>query len=216
MAKVGSYRIQIEDLDFAYSKKTPLFQNFRLQVDENQICYVLGQNGSGKTTLMNLIAGQLPTSKGRIQIANSQGEKHLNVIRAYSAVKEHQFFSHLNGLENLQCFQKLFSIADEKMKLQREAWNQLGTFRRALLEPYRQCSTGMRKVLSLYRSFLLGDGLLLWDEPLSGLDSETRIKLLELLKTNFKIKPFTALISTHEISDFAGLPGSIVQLGSNS
>src|SRR5688572_2682897 len=59
--------IRIEQLGFAY-RRTPLYRDFDLTLDQPGVYGLFGRNGSGKSTLLKLIAGLLFPQQGRIVV----------------------------------------------------------------------------------------------------------------------------------------------------
>lgn len=64
--------IEIKNLSFSYGK-LKVFENFDLQVPENQVCLISGINGVGKSTLLRIIAGVLKPAAGEIVYAKKMG-----------------------------------------------------------------------------------------------------------------------------------------------
>ena len=60
--------INIQNLSFHYKKKSPLFNNFSLEIESGRIVGLLGKNGAGKSTLLNLIAGLIQPKQGSINV----------------------------------------------------------------------------------------------------------------------------------------------------
>lgn len=60
--------INIQNLSFHYKKKSPLFNNFSLEVESGRIVGLLGKNGAGKSTLLHLISGLIQPKAGKINV----------------------------------------------------------------------------------------------------------------------------------------------------
>mgnify|MGYP000155371055 CR=1 FL=1 len=63
--------IEIQNVEFAYNGKQPLFTDLSLNINSGDIVSIVGNSGCGKTTLLNLIAGVLTPSKGDIRKSDS-------------------------------------------------------------------------------------------------------------------------------------------------
>ncbi|NCB45200.1 MAG: ATP-binding cassette domain-containing protein, partial [Clostridia bacterium] len=61
--------LEIENLDFGYTKERLLYENFSLHVNIGDVVCIVGASGSGKSTLFELIAGNLKAHKGNIDVA---------------------------------------------------------------------------------------------------------------------------------------------------
>lgn len=74
--------LSIKNLDKSYyvkNKKNIIFDNFSLNVYENERLGILGKNGCGKTTLVNMIIGKTEYQKGVIDFDESITDKIKNV-----------------------------------------------------------------------------------------------------------------------------------------
>lgn len=49
--------IDIKNIDFSYNKKSPLIEDFSLEIEKEKIYCLIGENGAGKSTLLKLISG---------------------------------------------------------------------------------------------------------------------------------------------------------------
>ncbi|MBL8858940.1 MAG: ABC transporter ATP-binding protein [Planctomycetes bacterium] len=146
----------VKDLDF--------------QVEEGEILGLVGANGAGKTTTLRSIAGILPLQAGRVHICG-----HDLVADELSAKRElawipddPQPFDNLTVDEHLQFTAALYGVeewrerADELLKT-----FELTEKRQAL---GGELSRGMRQKLAFCSAWLHKPGVVLMDEPLSGLD----------------------------------------------
>jgi ABC-type Mn2+/Zn2+ transport system ATPase subunit len=65
--------LQVKDLSFRYGRHR-VFQDFRLDVPDGQVCLITGINGVGKSTLLKLIAGVLRPQAGSIEFPGLKGQ----------------------------------------------------------------------------------------------------------------------------------------------
>jgi len=135
-----------------------------LEILQGEFISIFGPNGAGKTTLLRLLAGLLEPGSGRIEGAPGV------LDRAGLGYISHQvmLYPDLTGCENLEFFARLHGLPDPCGS----AWRMI---RRTGLEqdadrPVRGYSRGMMQRLSLGRFLLNDPGLLLLDEPFTGLD----------------------------------------------
>jgi len=139
----------------------PVLDGLDFEVERGGFMLVTGPNGSGKTTLLRLCAGlALPTA----------GELDVRVPREIIGYAGHEplVYRELTAIENLDLYGRLYRVPERRerigMVLERfglwQARNQrAGSF-----------SRGMQQRLSLCRTLLHEPGLLVLDEPYSGLD----------------------------------------------
>ncbi|MFQ7326003.1 MAG: ATP-binding cassette domain-containing protein, partial [Streptococcus xiaochunlingii] len=64
-SRIGKKVIEFQDVDFAYDQG-PILQQFNLLVQNKDRIGIVGDNGVGKSTLLNLIAGKLQPTAGKV------------------------------------------------------------------------------------------------------------------------------------------------------
>src|SRR4051812_6759670 len=97
--------ISIENLSQSFGKKTVL-KNINLQINQNEVCALVGRNGAGKSTLLNSVLGLLPVSKGRILINGKEvNQKSKDWKKSVSYLPEKfLLYPSLTGAENMAFF----------------------------------------------------------------------------------------------------------------
>lgn len=130
-------------------------------VAERDVLLLTGPNGSGKSTLLALIAGLLAPTKGTLEVRAERREI------GYLA-HEPLVYRELTALENLELYGRLYRVPERRerigMLLERFGlWD-------ARHERVSTFSRGMAQRLAFCRVLLHEPGLVLLDEPFSGLD----------------------------------------------
>lgn len=165
-------------------------------VREGEITGLLGPNGSGKTTVVRLLNGVLRPDAGTITVAGLDPLADGDGVRALSGVltESADFYRHMNGLDNLLFFGRLYGVDDRRrceelldmFGLLPHANKAVGTY-----------STGMRKRLGLAKALLHRPKILFLDEPTNGLDPEgVRLVLGHIRQLNEEFGT-TILICSH-------------------
>lgn len=194
--------IEIKDLHKRYSKNHVL-KGITLQIGSGGIFAVLGPNGSGKTTLIKSILGMVLPDKGRIELngKNIKGDwKYRNQI---------------DYLPQIANFPSNLTV-NELIRMIRDLRDFKGTEDQRLIELFKleafldkklgNLSGGTKQKVNLVLTFMFDSPLIILDEPTTGLDPISHIRLKELIKTE-KEKGKTILITSHimnfveEISD---------------
>jgi len=161
--------------------------------DGETVC-VLGPSGCGKTTLLRLICGLLKADSGEI---------HGNGLKFSMVFQEDRLFENLSAEKNvLLTAKKGFSRKDA-----RELLNALG-----IDDPggrIRDFSGGMKRRVAIARALAADCEALLLDEAMSGLDGETRLRCLKVIKKMTAGK--TVICVTHDPRDAEILGGKILQ-----
>jgi ABC-2 type transport system ATP-binding protein len=186
----GDYVVSVDNISFAYNKKSPLFDNFSLNIARKKITAVLGHNGAGKTTLLRLLGKLVEPSKGSIQWNLLPQEK------IYLMPEGLGLYPRLSGYENIRLRLLSFNKKADKDTV-------LSVLRTVNLEdhekkPAGRYSAGMKRRLSLACSLLASPSLLLLDEPLTGIDPVSQRIMINLIGGSINENPAMVIV-THDI-----------------
>ena len=139
---------------------------------------IFGDNGAGKSTLLQLLSGLLRPSRGRVGIMGIQPWGRAGArIRSQIGVLSHQshLYEELSPRENLTFYARLYGAPDPERRAD-DMINRFGLGSRRN-DPVRTLSRGMTQRVSLMRALIHSPGLLLLDEPDTGLDADSRAML---------------------------------------
>ena len=168
-----------------------------LTIDSGERLILVGPNGSGKTTLIKLLATLIKPTSGELFVHGLDASRHDARIRTAMGVVLHEplLYGRLTVAENLRFYARMFRVPcpDERIRAlaqQLELTDLLGTRVDSL-------SHGQRKRFALLRAVLHDPGILLLDEPDSGLDRNA----LDLLFDFCKSQPRTIVMSTHNLEN---------------
>jgi len=168
--------------------------NISFHVNDGQIAILLGPNGAGKSTIIKCISGLL-RFKGEIKIdgydnKSIEAKQLLGYIPEMPAV-----YDLLTVEEHLEFIARAFKTRDdeyEKNLLERfELWDKKSKIGKEL-------SKGMQQKLSICCALVHKPKVIVFDEPLVGLDPHA-IKVLKSMFKELKEEGRTILISTHMI-----------------
>lgn len=163
---------------------------------ESGIYWVKGENGSGKSTLFKSIAGIIDFEGDIVlnQILNSQKQTVEYRKLVNFAEAEPLFPEFLTGKDLI----KLFSEAKNAPASQSEFYLSDMKMQTYLNEPIGAYSSGMLKKLSIVLAFLGKSQLILLDEPLITLDSDSLKILNKWIEKKFVEDGVSFLISSHQ------------------
>lgn len=152
-------------------------------VSPGEIVGYVGPNGSGKSTTVKIVTGLLEPTRGYVTFNGQNIRSHLEHYRASFGYvpEEAHVYTHLSGLEYLQLVGRLRNlpeavIASRATKLM--AILGLDTWKHTGMSLY---SKGMKQRILLSAALLHNPQLLIFDEPLSGLDVVTARLFKDLL-----------------------------------
>lgn len=198
--------IQIENLYKKFGKNQVL-SNLDLDIHGSGIFAVLGPNGSGKTTLIKCILGMVVPSSGEIKVQGSTIKKNWKYRQEINYLPQ---IANFPG--NLKVKELIRMIKDLRQKDSKEA----DLIRLFDLDPFldKKLSTlsgGTKQKVNIVLTFMFDSPLIILDEPTTGLDPGSLIKLKELL-TQEKSKGKTILITTHIMQFVEEMSDEIVYL----
>lgn len=220
-------RIAIEQLDKTYDnrRKVPrgdddpflhkgdqvtVFMDINLDIRDGEMVCFLGPSGCGKSTLLRIIAGfEAPTS-GHVRI-NEKPVKGPSADHIF--VFQHSgLFPWMTVAENVSLGLRHLKDAQERNRRMLEFVEmvELEGFERYY--PY-QLSGGMQRRVELARALAVNPDIMIMDEPFSGLDFLTHMKMREEVVNMHAFIKRTILLVTHNIDDALIMGDRIVILG---
>lgn len=200
--------IHIENLSFEY-RKTKLYQQFNLKLNEPGVYGVFGRNGSGKSTLLKLLAGLLFPQKGNIGVRGfSPAKRHPDFLAQIYIVPEEFHLPNLTARQ-LAKTQSVFYP-----KFSHEAFNEyLATFEISDKQNFDEMSLGQKKKAAMAFALATFTPVLLLDEPTNGLDIIGRDQF-KLIMSRPEQRERMVLISTHQAHDLERIMSHILFIDS--
>jgi len=174
---------------------------------------LLGPNGAGKSTFLRAAAGLVRPTAGRLSIFGAdpwRGDRA--ATRGRIGLLSHQTFlyDHLTAAENLIFYGRLYGLGTARADARR-ALDEVGLADRAD-DPVRELSRGMQQRAAIARALLHAPGLLLLDEPFTGLDAAGRETLQRMLGDRFGDRQRVFLMATHDLAPALPLATRVVAL----
>ncbi|MDO4650698.1 MAG: ATP-binding cassette domain-containing protein [Eubacteriales bacterium] len=171
----------VRKLNKSFGKKVVL-KDFSGVFPEGKGSSIMGSSGCGKTTLLHILMGIEKADSGEIT----------GMPRKISAVfQEDRLFDSFSALSNIRAVTGK-EVPEERI---REHLNALG-ITETENKPVSQFSGGMRRRVAIVRAVLCDADLILMDEPLKGLDQETKEVVMDYIKKQTRGK--TTIIVTHD------------------
>lgn len=201
--------IRLEAISHAYGD-TQVLRDISLEIPTGKIICLVGPSGCGKSTLLRLIGGLERANDGQILQLGAPPEGCLNPLtyifqdfallpwRSVAGNVSLVLEDHGIGKQQTQAI-----IADVLAR------TRLSDFATALP---RQLSGGMKQRVAIARALAVNPAVMLMDEPLSALDSQTRELLMDDLVALWTRQPFTAVYVTHNLAEAVRLGHRIVVL----
>jgi len=161
----------------------PAVQNVSFTLSEGEILGYLGPNGSGKSTTVKMITGMIEPSDGEILFRGRNIHDDLSGFRAHLGYvpEEAQVYTHLSGLEYLQLVGRLRGMPEKLIESKARSLLQLFSLEASQYSAISDYSKGMKQRVLLSAALMHDPELLVFDEPLSGLDAVTARLFKDLL-----------------------------------
>jgi ABC-2 type transport system ATP-binding protein len=169
----------------------PAIEDVSFRVAPGEIVGFLGPNGAGKSTTVKIVTGMLRPNDGHVLFEGRDVKEDMVAFRAaFGYVPEEAYlYSYLSGLEYLQLVGRLRGLGEALIEAKATRLLKLLHLESWQYSPISSYSKGMRQRVLIAAALLHNPKLLIFDEPLSGLDvvSARLFKdLLELLAAQGK------------------------------
>ena len=197
LSKNKNPEIKISNIS-KYFNHIVAINNLSLNIYKGDLITLIGPNGSGKTTLFKIISTILSPDSGSLEIKGLNAVKKSQLLRNKIGLTSHESFLYkdLTIKENLLFIGNLFRVENIEKRI--SYLSEKFQMKKYLDKPIHTLSKGLTKRATLIRTFLHDPEILLLDEPLSDLDMESQIVLIEFLKQESSNNK-TIIISTHQI-----------------
>ena len=182
--------LELQSLFKSY-RGIPAIQDVSFKVAPGEVVGLLGPNGAGKSTTVKIITGMLRPNDGRVLFEGQDIAKDMVAFRAAFGYvpEEAHLYTYLSGLEYLQLVGRLRGLGEALIEAKATRLLKLLNLESWQYSPISTYSKGMRQRVLIAAALLHDPKLLIFDEPLSGLDvvSGRLFKdLLELLAAQGK------------------------------
>lgn len=188
--------IIVSELSKSYGQQKVL-DRFSATFREGEVTCVMGPSGGGKTTLLNILLGLIPADSGSVDGMPA---------RKSAVFQEDRLCESFSAYTNVQMvLGKDFDRNQIRLHLKEIG---LGT---EPGKPVKEYSGGMRRRVALVRAVLARSQVLFLDEPLKGLDDQTKENVIRYLKNHFEGR--TVILVTHDRDEVEAFGATLVRLG---
>ena len=184
-----------------------------LTVPAGSVTALIGPNGSGKTTLLLMLATLLTPSTGSIRINGLDPVTAPERVRAVMGWMPDALGSwpSLSARAALQTTGRMYRMTRERAAARADELIALTDLTDFADRPSRVLSRGQKQRLSLARALVHSPGVLLLDEPASGLDPAARASLRQLLR-RLAGDGTAILVSSHVLAELDEMADAAVYL----
>ena len=206
MPAVASPAVHLTDVRLDRGGRT-ILDGIGLEVPRGSITAILGPSGSGKSTLLSALTGELVPARGRVQVL---GQPVPTASRALLELRKgigvllqgNGLLTDLTAAENIALPLRTHTrlpkpVIDRLVAMKLHA---VGLRNAAGLYP-RELSGGMARRVALARALALDPPLMIYDEPLTGLDPIASGVIMSLIARLNAALDMTSLIVTHHVHE---------------
>lgn len=190
--------LEVLDVSFRYGEREAL-KGVGFSVERGEIFGLLGPNGGGKTTLFRLLSTLLPMQSGEVKLLGCDVASQPQAVRRRIGVtfQSPSIDGKLTVAENLRHQAHLYGLLGREATSRiDELVRQLGLVDR-VRQPVGSLSGGLKRRVEIAKSLLHRPGMLLLDEPSTGLDPGARHDLWAYLTRLREERQVTILVTTH-------------------
>jgi iron(III) transport system ATP-binding protein len=194
--------------------KTAAVDDVNLEIRSGELFFLLGPSGCGKTTLLNLIAGLLEPSAGRIWFGDRDVTKlSTNQRNAVMCFQSYALWPHLSVAENVR-----FGLAVRKLQSAEQEERIQAALALVQMLEYRdrkpaELSGGQQQRVAIARAVAVRPLCLLLDEPLSNLDTRLRQQMRGEIRSICRATGLTTLYVTHDQKEALSIADRIAIMG---
>ncbi len=174
-------------------------QDTSFEVEEGELCVIVGPSGAGKTTLLNILGGMDRLTEGRVMLGEEEiscyDQKQLTTYRRHDIGFVFQFYNLVPNLTALENVELAAQICKDPLDAA-QVLEMVGLGHRKDNFP-AQLSGGEQQRVAIARALAKNPKLLLCDEPTGALDYNTGKAILKLLQDMSRQKGMTVIIITH-------------------
>jgi putative ABC transport system ATP-binding protein len=200
--------IHLENVSVEYrlkSERVQALRNLNLHIREGGFEAIMGPSGSGKTTLIQLIAGLLTPTAGKVIVSGENlrqlNDQQISAFRNRTIGFVFQFFnlpSFYTALDNVALPLVFAGVPEHDRRVRaRTLLGEFGLEERVMHKP-DQLSGGEAQRVAIARALVNNPKIILADEPTGNLDRDTGTRVMELLQKINHERGVTVLLVTHD------------------
>jgi NitT/TauT family transport system ATP-binding protein len=214
-ARRGTVRISVANLHKRYRSPNGdvnAVEDVSFEVRQGEFVALLGPSGCGKSTILNMVAGLLDRTDGRIRLDDDDVQAGYVNRKVGYVFQRDTVFPWRTVEDNIGYGLEIAGVAKAKRKEKvRRAIEMAGLSGFDKSFP-RMLSGGMRQRVALMRTLIMEPEILLMDEPFGALDTHTKLEMHKTLLEIWERERQTVLFVTHDLGEALTLSSRIILL----
>lgn len=194
--------LEIKNLSFKYSDELVL-DDINFDVYRGDYIALIGSNGAGKSTLVKLILNQLKPLTGTVSFYTKNGLKDIGYVPQLSVPSSLEFPITVTELLSLALYPKNKGFRKLKSYDREKITNNLSLVGMEKYKDrlYTELSGGQRQRVLIAKTLVATPEFLILDEPMTGVDRESKESLFHLLGHINRGHNITILMITHNLEE---------------
>ena len=196
-------RIRTENLSKRYKGVDKFsLEKVNLSISSGDIYGILGPNGAGKTTLISILCGIFEPTEGSLSyfrnnkaVSFEQFQPNIGYVP-----QEYAFFEELTPLQNLEYFGAMYNLNKNEIRTQSRLILDLLGLKKVINDRILTFSGGMKRRVNLAIGIIHNPSVLFLDEPTVGVDVQSKVAILRILK-ELNQKGTTIIYTSHHLSE---------------
>jgi len=202
--------VQLEGLGKRYGEIDAVVAT-NLSVEKGEFVSLLGPSGCGKTTTLQMIAGFVEVSSGRIVLDGRDITHAKPASRGLGVVfQSYALFPHMTVKDNVAFGLRMRKVPNGELQQRVDRVLKLVRLNQHAERYPRELSGGQRQRVALARALVIEPPVLLLDEPLSNLDANLREEMQYEIRRIQREVGITTLMVTHDQSEALSISDRVV------
>jgi putative spermidine/putrescine transport system ATP-binding protein len=202
--------VQLEGLGKRYGEIDAVVAT-NLSIEKGEFVSLLGPSGCGKTTTLQMIAGFVEVSSGRIVLDGRDITHAKPASRGLGVVfQSYALFPHMTVKDNVAFGLRMRKVASGELQQRVDRVLKLVRLNQHAERYPRELSGGQRQRVALARALVIEPPVLLLDEPLSNLDANLREEMQFEIRRIQREVGITTLMVTHDQSEALSISDRVV------
>ena len=186
--------------------KTMALKDVTITFLPNKIYGLLGRNGAGKTTLINIITNKLFASTGHVLLDGETVVENDNAqAKIYCMTEKNIHPEDMKVKEGFIWSKEFYPSFNTDYAYDLSKRFELNTNKKI-----KELSTGYNSIFKLILTLSVGTPMMIFDEPVLGLDANHRELFYKELIKNYSEQPKTIIISTHLIEEISNILEEVI------
>lgn len=203
--------IVAENLVKVYSGDVKAIDGISFTIEPGEVCGYLGSNGAGKSTTIRIMCGMLEATSGNVMINGfSVKDDPVTVKKMLGYVPETgALFLSLSPFDFLEFVCRMYDLPKDVYVQRIYGFMELFDLKDEVNTPMHTFSKGMRQKVLIISSLIHNPEVIIWDEPLSGIDYNTTLVIRNLVK-DLTSQGKTFFYSTHLVDSAEKLCSRVI------